>query len=262
MRTAIVQMSAGQDAAANVEAVGRLTADAVREHPDLVVLPEAVMFDFGAAGSPVADAAEALDGLFVTTLHDLAAEHGTTVVAGMFERSADPARPYNTLVAVDGSGVLAAYRKAHLYDAFGERESDRLLAGDLTATTFEAGGLRVGLMTCYDLRFPESARVLVDAGADVLAVPAAWVRGPRKEEHWEVLLRARAVESTAYVVAAAQCGRTYCGRSAVLDPLGVSLAALGEAEGTAIATLTRERIDEVRRRNPSLANRRYRVVPR
>jgi deaminated glutathione amidase len=117
-------------------------------------------------------------------------------------------------------------------------------------------GLAVGLMTCYDLRFPEFARALVDAGADVLAVPAAWVAGPLKEDHWVTLLRARAIENTVYVTAAAQTGKAYSGRSMIVDPLGVTVAALGDAEGLATADVELQTIAAVRDRNPSLANRR------
>ena len=111
-------------------------------------------------------------------------------------------------------------------------------------------------MTCYDLRFPEFARLLVDAGADTLAVPAAWVRGSLKEDHWVTLLRARAIENTVYVVGAAQNGSTYCGNSVVIDPMGVRVASLGEESGVAHCELRRDRLEAVRRRNPSLANRR------
>lgn len=263
MRVAIAQLAAGLDVEANLDAVRSAVARAAAEKPSLVVLPEAVMHDFGAPDTPLAPIAQPLDGPFVAALVALAAEHETTVVAGMFERAeGDTAgRVFNTLVGVDRSGVRAAYRKAHLYDAFGYRESDRLMAGDPGAVTLDVDGWRVGLMTCYDLRFPEAARVLVDAGAELLAVPAAWVQGPLKEDHWSTLLRARAIENTVYVAGAAQCGRSYCGRSAVVDPMGVVVAGLGEQAGVAVADVDRDRLAEVRRRNPSLAHRRYRVVP-
>ena len=111
-------------------------------------------------------------------------------------------------------------------------------------------------MTCYDLRFPELARALVDAGAEVLVVPAAWVAGPRKVDHWRTLVRARAIENTVYVVAAAQSAPRYAGHSMIVDPLGDVLAEAGDADETIRATLTRAGLDEARRTNPSLANRR------
>jgi predicted amidohydrolase len=117
-------------------------------------------------------------------------------------------------------------------------------------------------MTCYDLRFPELARALCDAGATAIAVPAAWVAGPLKEDQWLTLVRARAIESTSYVVAAGQPGPGYCGRSVVVDPLGVVLAGVPDGEGVAVADLDPAHVTEVRRRVPSLQHRRWDVTPR
>ena len=221
---------------------------------DLVVLPEAFARDFGTPGSDVGPYAEAPDGPFGTELAAVAAERGTSVVAGMFERSQDPARPFNTLLA--RGAARAAYRKIHLYDSFGYKESDALAPGALEPALVDVAGFRVGLMTCYDLRFPEHARLLVDRGAEVLAVPSAWVAGPRKVDHWRTLVRARAIENTVYVVAAAQPGPRYSGHSMVVDPLGDVLAEAGEDEITLSAALERGVLEDARRTNPSLANRR------
>lgn len=256
MRVALVQLAAGLDPAVNLAEINRLAGGVTA---DLIVLPEAVMHDFGPVDAPLGPVAQDLDGPFVAALGELAKRTGATIVAGMFERSDDPDRPYNSLVAVGADAdLLAVYRKIHLYDSFGYRESDRLQAGELAATVFHAGDRTVGLMTCYDLRFPEHSRALVDAGATVLAIPAAWVRGPLKEDHWLTLLRARAIENTVYVAAAAQCGRQYCGQSALIDPLGVVVAALGEDEGAVLGEIDEHRLDSVRARNPALQHRRWR----
>jgi predicted amidohydrolase len=205
--------------------------------------------------------AQPLDGPYVQGLAALACDVGATVVAGMFEPSDDPERPYNTLVVVDpGGDLLAHYRKTYLYDSFGYRESDQLTPGDGDPVVVPLGGLRLGLMTCYDLRFPEFGRALVDAGADTLVVPSAWVRGPLKEDHWATLLRARAIENTTYVLAPGQCGSSYIGASMVVDPMGVVIAGAGSDEGVTSAVVQRRVVDEARRRNPSLANRRTRPV--
>jgi predicted amidohydrolase len=263
MRIAVVQAASSYDKSANRELVTRLVAEAAQDRPDVVVLPEAIMSDFAVEGDSVAEAAEALDGEFVSTLRKAAVEHGVAVIAGMFERSCDQDRPYNTLLAVGADGVLlGAYRKIHLYDAFGYKESDQLTAGDVAPVVIQVGEHSIGLMTCYDLRFPELSRALVDAGAEVLVVPAAWVRGPLKEHHWTTLLTARAVENTCYVAAAAQNGKKYCGLSQVVDPQGVALASAGESDGHVVATISAERLADVRKRNPSLQNRRYSVTPR
>jgi predicted amidohydrolase len=254
MRVALVQMAAGLDPDENLATMRRLTSGVEAE---LVVFPEAVMHDFGKPDTPLGPSAQALDGPFVDGMGKIAASASATVVAGMFERSADPDRPFNTLVAVGPDGSLAAtYRKAHLYDSFGYRESDRLLAGAATPVTVDVGELRIGLLTCYDLRFPEHSRALVQDGAQALVVPAAWVRGPLKEDHWVTLLRARAIENTVYVAAAAQCGRAYCGRSMLVDPMGVAVAAAGDEEGVVRGEIEPVRVAAARERNPALLHRR------
>nr|WP_242680258.1 carbon-nitrogen hydrolase family protein [Nocardioides sp. IC4_145] len=250
LRVALVQEASGLDPAANRARLDGLVPDGV----DLVVLPEAFARDFGEAGSDVSGYAEPVDGPFATELERVAAARGTTAVAGMFEAGPDAARPYNTLVV--RGGAHAAYRKVHLYDSFGYRESDRLTAGDPEPLVVEVAGTRVGLMTCYDLRFPELARLLVDRGAEVLAVPAAWVAGERKVDHWRTLARARAIENTVFVVACGQPGPRYSGHSLVVDPLGDVLAEAGDDAAVLTAELRPEVLEQARRTNPSLANRR------
>jgi deaminated glutathione amidase len=252
MRVTAVQAASGLDPAASRDRL----ADLVPADTDLVVLPEAFARDFGDAGSDLSGVAEDVDGPFGTELALTADARGTTVVAGMFERSPDARRPYNTLL-VRGA-QQAVYRKIHLYDSFGYLESERLSAGWLDPVVVDVEDFRVGLMTCYDLRFPELARALVDRGATVLVVPAAWVAGPRKVDHWRTLVRARAIENTVYVVAAAQPAPRYCGHSLVVDPQGDVLAEAGEDEESISATLSVQVLEEARRTNPSLANRRLR----
>ncbi len=250
----VIQAASALDPAANRARLPALLGG----HEGLVVLPEAFAREFGPPGSDVSPYAEPLDGPFVTTLVRAAGRLGVTVVAGLFERGDDPARPYNTLVVVDGDGVLTAYRKIHLYDSFGYRESDALSAGPAEQTSLvSVAGIPVGLMTCYDLRFPELARRLTVAGAALLVVPAAWVAGPRKVRHWETLLTARAVENTVYVAAAGQPPPRYTGHSLMLDPRGDVLAGLAEEEEAAVSgTVDTAVLDDVRAENPSLANRR------
>lgn len=252
LEVVLVQAASGLDPDENR---ARLV-DLVPGDADLVVLPEAWARDFGKPDSPLGEYAESVDppGPFVTALAEVAADRGTTVVAGMFEQGPDPDRPYNTLV-VRGA-VEASYRKIHLYDSFGYRESDRMSAGPTEPVVLDLGGFTIGLMTCYDLRFPEMARMLVDAGAEVLLVPAAWMAGPGKVAHWQTLVRARAIENTVHVVAVGQPGPRYCGHSLVVGPLGETLAEGGEAEEQVRATLRRADLEQARERNPSLANRR------
>jgi deaminated glutathione amidase len=251
LRVALVQHASGLEPAAN----RRLLADLAPTDTDLVVFPEAFARDFGEAGADVSAYAEPLDGPFATEVARVAAERRATVVAGMFETGQDPARPFNTLV-VRGAAE-AAYRKVHLYDSFGYRESDRLSPGPTApAVVVEVGGFRVGLMTCYDLRFPEMARALVDGGAQLLVVPSAWVAGPRKVDHWRTLVRARAIENTVFVAAAGQPGPRYTGHSMVVDPLGDVLAEADEGPAVVTSTLDLGALVSARKTNPSLANRR------
>src|SRR5690606_31270294 len=202
-----------------------------------------------------------IEGEFVAALRKAASAHDVTIIAGLVEDAGERVR--NALVAVDADGLKAVYRKQHLYDAFGQTESDWIEPGEITEPqTLDIDGLRIAMMTCYDLRFPEVARTLVDAGADVIVVPAEWVRGPLKEHHWTTLLAARAIENTVYVVAADHPAPIGVGHSQIIDPLGVVIAGVGTAEGIAVAQLSRDAIERVRKVNPALRLRRYAVVPR
>jgi predicted amidohydrolase len=252
LRVALVQAAASREPAENRS---RLAALAVPD-ADLVVLPEVFQRDLGRPEEPLAPDAEPLDGPFVEALTARAAEHGGTWVAGMVERSESPDRPFNTLVVVDGGGLRAAYRKIHLYDSFGFKESDRLVAGPRTPVVVRVGGFEVGLMTCYDLRFPELARELSRVGADLLVVPAAWVAGPRKPHHWRTLAVARAIENVAYVAAVGQPGPRYTGRSLLVDPRGDVVVEAGEGEEVVHGEVSAALLAEARAENPSLLNRR------
>lgn len=255
-----MQLASATDSVANREAVAQW-AERIEEtgsRPDLVVFPEGAMHDFGPPDTDLSAVAEPLDGPYVGALAAAARRLGATVVGGMFERSED-GHPFNTLVVVGPDATVQdTYRKIHLYDSFGYRESDRLAPGPVEPVVLDVSGHRVGLMTCYDLRFPELTRRLVDAGADTVAVPAAWVAGPLKEDHWTTLLRARAIENTVYALGAAQCPPRYAGHSALIDPMGVVVAAAGEAPGLVVGVVDPARIEAARARNPSLANRRIR----
>jgi predicted amidohydrolase len=256
LRLALVQRAASLDPDENREAVRSLVT-ALERDTGLVLLPEAFMRDFGPAGSDISAYAEPLDGPFVAALHELAKQQGGTVVAGMFETSEDPARPYNTLAVVDRDGLRASYRKIHLYDSFGYRESDRLTAGPVTPVIVEVDGVRVGLMTCYDLRFPELARELVRRGAELLVAPSAWVAGPGKVDHWRTLVKARAIENTAFVAAVGQPGPRYTGHSMLAGPAGEVVGELADGEHLLTASVQRDRLEQARTENPSLLNRRF-----
>lgn len=262
LTAAVAQFAPGDDKAANLATMTELVRAAADRGARLVVLPEYAAFTVPTMDARFVETAETLDGPTVTGLARLSEELDITVIAGINE-AADDEHIHNTLVGLQGGKVAATYRKVHLYDAFGYRESDRVLAADPGAPELlTVDGFTVGMQTCYDLRFPETTRALVDAGADVVALPAEWVPGPLKEYHWNTLLRARAIENTVYVLAADQIAPAGSGNSVILDPMGIPAAALGEAAGIGVAVLERSRLDHVRTVNPALELRRYRVVPK
>lgn len=256
MRIALVQRDSTIDSVINRESIAaQLSELAADEHLDLVVLPEASMHDFGSADYDLAAVAESLDGPFVALLAAEAKRLGATVIAGMFEQT--DGLPYNTLVALGPDGKLrATYRKIHLYDSFGYQESDRLLSGDISPVVLDIAGQRVGLMTCYDLRFPELARALVDAGAETIVLPAAWVAGEGKLRHWRTLLAARAIENTVFMAAVGQGGDRYTGHSLVVDPLGSIVEEASLEPAVIRTTLDAAEVAQARKTNPSLLNRR------
>ncbi len=255
LRVAVWQHAADLDPERNRAALQQLPV--APGSADLLVVPEAFARDFGEPGSDLSPYAEDLDGPFADAVLAAARENRSALLAGMFERSPDPARPFNTLVLADAAGErLATYRKIHLYDSFGQRESDRVTPGPTAPVVTELGGLRLGLMTCYDLRFPELARALSAGGADVLVMPAAWVAGPGKVAQWQTLVRARAIENVCWMVAAAQPGPRYSGHSMVVAPTGDIVAEAGEDEQVLTATVDLSTVRETRERNPSLDNRR------
>jgi predicted amidohydrolase len=265
-----VQMSSQADVGANLDRAAAWIGEAARRGARAVLLPENFAYLGDEAGRRAV--AEEIDtgeprGPILRRLAEIARAHGVHVLAGgMPERSADPDRPYNTCAVVGPDGRVAAkYRKIHLFDVdLAERtyrESTTTSPG-ADPVTVEAAGVRVGLSICYDLRFPELYRALSTAGAEALVVPAAFTVTTGKD-HWHVLLRARAIEAQAYVIAAAQWGRhpggrmTY-GKSAIVDPWGEVIAQASEGEGVITATVDRGYLARVRETLPSLRHRRMR----
>lgn len=265
---AVAQLAAGLDVEANLVRIADLVADAAGNGAQLVVLPEGAMFDWSASAEQLATAARHHATTFIDRLSAIAAREQVVVVAGMFTPAADgTGRPYNRMIAVGPDGtLLGSYDKVHLFDAFSYRESDKVRPADTDPDhaelcLFDVGPFTFGLLNCYDLRFPEMTRLLVDRDADMLLVSSAWVAGPVKEMHWETLLRARAIENTCYVVASNQPPPASVGLSMVVDPFGLVAASVVENEGTAITTLRRDHLWHARETVPSRQHRRYHVVP-
>jgi len=256
---AVAQFAPGDDRDRNLAVMETFAIEAAGRGATLVVFPEYSSFFEPELGDASVAAAETLDGEFVAGLGAIAQRLGIHVVAGMLEVAGE-GKVSNTLVAVSPSSIVATYRKMHLYDAFGQRESDRVKAGEIEPPqTFEWQGFTVGMQTCYDIRFPEVTRRLVDAGAELVLVPAEWVRGPLKEHHWRVLVTARAIENTIYVAAADHAPPIGAGNSMVVDPMGVELVTIGEETAIAIADVSLARVASVREKNPAVALRRFGV---
>jgi predicted amidohydrolase len=265
MAVAVAQFSPTDDTAANLAEISRLAVDAASRGALLVVFPEYSSYFTPTMGQDWVDAAQSLHGPFVRGIGEISQELGIHLVAGMLEvipNHTDKAS--NTIVAVDPDGeVIAHYRKTHLFDAFGKRESDWIIPGIVeTPHTFEVGGFTVGMQTCYDIRFPEVTRHLVDAGVDLVVLPSQWLRGPLKESAWRTLITARALENTIYLAAAGQAPPTGAGNSMVVDPMGVELVTVGENTDVAVAWISPERLAQVRHINPALELRRFSVQAR
>ncbi|MCQ9156230.1 deaminated glutathione amidase [Acidomonas methanolica] len=254
MKVALGQFAVAPDWTDNQRTCLDLIARAKAEAADLLVLPEGVLAQDINNPEIMPRTAQPLDGPFMTQL--VAAARGIAVM-GCVNVPDGEGRFHNTLFILRDGAIAASYRKLHLYDAFSARESERTAPGDTLPPVVEIAGMKVGVMTCYDLRFPELARALAVGGAEVIVTPAAWFRGPNKERHWEVLNVARALENTCYVVAVGECGSRNIGQSMVVDPLGVIALSLGEAPGLGFATLARERLAHARAILPVLDNRRF-----
>jgi predicted amidohydrolase len=265
MRIACVQMTSRDYKAANLEAAERLVADAAAAGAELVLLPEKWNYIGDSAG--LHEAAETIEGgESAEAMSSWASRHEITLVGGSItERREGREKLSNTCLvfaAPDGS-LQAVYRKIHLFDVevggLVYRESEAEEAGEEPVLA-HAGDWNIGLTICYDVRFPELYRALAVEDADVLTVPSHFTLHTGRD-HWEVLLRARAIENTCYVAAAAQIGETRPGRSSygrslIVDPWGLVLAQAPDEETVITADLDRSRLEDVRRNLPSLASRR------
>jgi predicted amidohydrolase len=274
MRVAAVQMTSTADLDRNLERADRFTRAAAADGARLVVLPE--KWSVIGRGDDLLAAAQPLDGPVVRWARDVARELGIELVAGSICERADGdtyerPRLRNTSLHIGPDGdVHATYRKLHMFDVVVDgtvyRESDHEQAGDEIVCSETADGVGLGLSICYDVRFPELYRILAIGGARILTVPAAFTV-PTTRDHWEVLLRARAIENQAFVIAANQIGEhapasaagaamRSGGRSMIVDPWGIVLALAADREGHIVADLDLDAQQRIRRELPALANRR------
>ncbi len=264
MRAAAVQLNATEDTARNLHTADRLTREAAAQGAELVVFPE--KWSLLGRQETMARGAQLLDGEAICWAREIARELGVDLVAGsILERVPDHDKHFNTSVHIDRAGeVRAAYRKIHLFDVEFDgrayRESDVEDPGEDIVVSELGDGVPLGLSVCYDLRFPELYRILALRGAQVISAPSAFTLATTRD-HWEPLVRARAIENQAFVIAANQIGAhpgglRSGGRSMIVDPWGVVVAQAPDAETTIVADLDLDRLAEIRAQLPSLANRR------
>jgi len=264
LRAAAVQLTATPDKARNLETADRLVRRAAQDGARLVVLPE--KWSLLGRGADLRDGAEPLDGPAVTWARDAARELGIDLVAGsVAERVGGEDKLRNTSLHIGPDGeVRATYRKLHMFDVEVDgtvyRESDHEAPGDDVVLSVTADGVELGLTICYDVRFPELYRILAVRGARIVTIPAAFTV-PTTRDHWEVLVRARAIEDQCFVIAANQVGEHVeglrsGGRSMIVDPWGLVLAQAADSETVITADLDLDAQAAIRTRLPSLANRR------
>lgn len=258
MRIALGQLASGTDTPANLATIEAFAARAAAGGADLIAFPEYASYEKKMVDASFPQVAQPLDGPVCTELARIAGRHRIAVVAGVVESSPDPGRAYNTLVAIDPDGHrLAAYRKVHLFDAQGFSESAFVAHGPSTdPVIFTYAGVRIGLMTCYDLRFPEQARGMSDAGAHLVLTCASWVPGEHKTQQWRTLLSARAIENSVYVAGACQAPPVSVGHSLLADPMGQFVQEAGIDPDVIFADISLPMIDTVRDHFPTHTQRR------
>jgi predicted amidohydrolase len=261
-RAAVVQMKSSEDKERNLAYSVKLINEAAKRKARLICFPE-----FQMAYSPAEQRsrslhriAEKITGNFVSTLSNSAKQNKINVIATMYEIiniNEKNQKVFDTGIVINEFGkIQSIYRKVHLYDALGFKESKKLLAGSIIEKPSKMDFGNLGLLICYDMRFPEISRILTVNGANILVSPSAWVAGFMKKVHWEIMVRARAIENGVYVIAPNQVGNIYCGHSMAIDPFGVTILDMKNRQGIEFIDIDTAKIDATRRTLPLLMNRR------
>jgi len=264
VKAAVVQFKASTKKEGNLKKIISYISKAAAKNATLCAFPEFMMFYTNSCqtSKQLASLSETIHGNFVTTIANAAKENHIQVVGSFYEKSQKKDRVYDTSFVIDKSGkVISTYRKIHLYDALGFRESDKMASGSKIAKPVKTSIGKIGMMICYDLRFPEMSRSLAVAGSEVLIVPSAWVKGNMKEEHWITINKTRAIENGCYVIAPDQVGNIYCGRSLVVDPYGKILLDMKKKQGIDFVNIDLNKVKQTRKVLPLLKNRRTDVYP-
>jgi predicted amidohydrolase len=264
MKAAVVQFKASTNKEDNLTKIISYISKAASKNATLCAFPEFMMFYTSSSQTPkqLANLAETINGNFVTTIAKAVKENQIQVVGSFYEKSRKKDRVYDTSFLISKSGkVLSTYRKIHLYDALGFKESNKMISGSNITKPVKTSIGKIGMMICYDLRFPEMARSLATAGAEVLVIPSAWVKGNMKEEHWVTINKTRAIENGCYVIAPDQVGNIYCGRSLVVDPYGKILLDMKKKQGIGFVNIDLNKVKQTRKILPLLKNRRTDIYP-
>ena len=258
-KIAVIQFKASTDKGQNLRRIVDFINKSASRGAELCAFPEFMMFYTTTQQSPreLASQAETIDGNFVRAIASAAKKNTIEVIGTIYEKSKKKDRVYDTSFLVDKSGMVrSTYRKIHLYDALGFKESKKLEPGSKISAPIKTSIGKLGMLICYDLRFPEMSRTLASSGSEILVVPSAWVKGKMKEEHWLTINRTRAIENGCYVIAPDQVGNIYCGRSLVIDPYGKILLDMKKKQGIGIVKISIPKVKETRKILPLLHSRR------
>ncbi len=243
----------------NLQKILHYISKAASKGAKLCIFPEFMMSYTPSSQSAkeLANISEKITGDFVSSIADAAKQNSIQVVGTFYEKSPKPNRVYDTSFVIGKNGkIISIYRKIHLYDALGFKESDKLYPGSSITKPIKTNIGRIGMMICYDIRFPEMSRILASSGSEILVIPSAWVKGKRKEEHWITINKTRAIENGCYVISPDQVGNIYCGRSLVVDPFGKILLDMKKREGIGIVDISLNMVHQVRKKLPLLQTRR------
>ena len=264
MKVAIIQFRASTNKEINLKKIITYISKASSKNATLCAFPEFMMFYTNSLQTPkqLANLAETINGNFINTIAAAAKQNKIQVVGSFYEKSEKQNRVYDTAFVINKSGkVISTYRKIHLYDALGFKESDKMISGSKITKPVKTSIGKIGMMICYDLRFPEMSRSLAVAGSEVLIAPSAWVKGDMKEEHWITINKTRAIENGCYVISPDQVGNIYCGRSLVVDPYGKILLDMKKKQGINFVDIDLNNVKQTRKILPLLKNRRTDIYP-
>lgn len=258
-KIAVVQFRASTDKEQNLNRILNYIDKASKRGAELCAFPEFMMFYTNSSQSPakLASLAESINGQFVKSIAESAKHNSIQVVGTLYEKSNKKNHVYDTSFLLNKSGkVISTYRKIHLYDALGFRESNKMTPGSKISLPTRTSIGKLGMLICYDLRFPEMARSLAASGSEILVAPSAWVQGKMKEEHWITINKTRAIENGCYIIAPDQVGNIYCGRSLVVDPFGKILLDMKKRQGIGMVSISSNKIKQTRKLLPLLKSRR------